>query len=90
MSAGLFYYIVFPIAAWNHNMPLAIIAALFPLGMNYLLAIFAGVPMRGTDAQRAMKIVGLAVFGFLLWNHLWIPIMLLWVGLVLKNSITKK
>lgn len=85
------HFIVFPIAIWNHNLLVGIIALLAP--MVYIQTLkFLGV-VRATKGGKKpnlrSRIIGHAfiiVLGVLLWNHLWWAVLIAVVVFMALNT----
>lgn len=88
----LSYLIVFPLAAWNHNMFFLLAAVLVPLLLAQVMQVRAGRrAFTGVfTAKTGIRMLVVAVMGFLLWHHLWLlAILLLIAELVINNRALK-
>ena len=86
-------FVVFPLAAWNHNLFLVILAILVPLAMAQLMHIRAGRKLfTGFFTKKtAILYFVYTVMAFLLWNHLWfLAILLVIAELVINSRAMKK
>lgn len=85
------HFIVFPIAIWNHNLLVGILALLAPLLYIQTLK-FLGV-VRSTKGgkkpnmrNRVIAHAFIIVFGILLWNHLWWAVLIAVVVFMALNT----
>lgn len=89
------HWVVVPVAAWNHNILLVIVAALAPMVLVNVLRKQGKYPAYKNDTRTRVKsitrlVVKTAVAVFLLWNHLWIiAIVAVLVMSISKTKITK-
>ena len=89
------HWVVVPVAAWNHNILLVIVAALAPMVLVNLFRKQGKYPAYKSEvkshAQSIMWLVAkTAVTVFLLWNHLWIiAIVAVFVMSISKNKNKK-
>ena len=71
------HWVVVPVAAWNHNLLLVIVAALAPMVVVNVLRKQGKFPAYKSETRSHAKsimrlVVQTAVTTFLLWNHLWL------------------
>lgn len=95
--AGVFvsissYLIIFPLAAWNHNVPLIVASVIAPLAFAQFMVYRAGKTLFVGlfTTQTGIKFLMLTVFGILFWNHQWFLAMLLLGIEIFINSKMKK
>lgn len=84
------HWVVVPVAAWNHNLLLVIVAALAPMVLVNVLRKQGKYPAYKSEVKSHAKsilmlVVKTAVTTFLLWNHLW----LLAIVAIIVMSISK-
>ena len=85
---NLSYFVVFPLAAWNHNFALMVASVLLPFLLGKAVQAMRGVKV----AQRSPKgFLITALAGFLLWHHLWFfLIIFVIVAIAANTTITTK
>lgn len=84
------HLIVVPVAAWNHNLPVVVIAALFPMLFMRFLRQTGDLPKVNIPARHLVKSIALlagmtVVSTVIFWNHLW----LVALALVAVNAIVR-
>lgn len=90
------HWVIVPLAAWNHNLLLVIVAALAPMALIAVLRSTRKIPaVKIESASRRKSIVTLvartAVVTFLLWNHLWlVAVAAIIVMSILRTKVTVK
>lgn len=89
------HWVVVPVAAWNHNLLLVIVAALAPMVLVNVLRKQGKYPayksaVKSHAKSILMLVAKTAVTVFLLWNHLWIiAIVAILVMSISKNKNKK-
>lgn len=92
MAVSLFsHMVVVPVAAWNHNLTLVVVAALFPMIFMMVLRKLGKSPKVSISARRWVKSISIlaaltAVSTILFWNHLWFVALALMVVMVLSRT----
>jgi hypothetical protein len=79
------YFIVFPIAAWNHNLVLMVVSVLIPFMLGRAVAVLNGRSF--TPAKKSPKgFLITALAGFLLWHHLWFFLIIFVIVAIVANT----
>ena len=90
------HWAIVPLAAWNHNLLLVIVAALAPMALIAVLRATGKIPaVKIESASRRKSIITLvvrtAVVTFLIWNHLWlVAVVAVVVMSFLRTKVTVK
>lgn len=87
------HFIVFPLAAWNHDLVLLVVAAVAPAAYIQILKASGAFVVKTKAVNMAERIKGhmfVVLLGILLWNHLWLLIIPLVIAFMVLNKITKK
>lgn len=82
---NLSYFVVFPLAAWNHNFALMVAAILIPLLLGRAVAALNGnsfIPAK--KSPKGFLLTALA--GFLLWHHLWFFLIIFVIVAIAANT----
>lgn len=88
------HLIVVPVAAWNHNLPVVAIAALFPMVFMMVLRKTGKLPKVSIPARHWVKSVAIlaamtTVATVIFWNHLWlVALVLVAVVIIVKTRFT--
>jgi hypothetical protein len=87
----LSHMVVVPVAAWNHNLLLVVVAALFPMTFMMVLRKLGKLPKANISSRRWVKSLSIlaaltAVSTFLFWNHLWFVALALVVVMVVSRT----
>lgn len=88
--------VVVPVAAWNHNLLLVVVAAIFPMTFMMVLRKLGKSPKANISARRWVKSISIlavltAVSTVLFWNHLWfVALALVVVMVVSRTKITTR
>lgn len=85
------HMIVVPVAAWNHNLFLVVVAAVLPMTFMMVLRKMGKLPKANIPARRWVKSVAVlaamtTVFTILLWNHLWFVALVLVAVMVVSRT----
>lgn len=92
MTVSLFcHMVVVPVAAWNHNLLLIVVAAIFPMTFMMVLRKLGKSPKANISARRWVKSISIlavltAVSTVLFWNHLWFVALALVVVMVVSRT----
>lgn len=83
------HFIVFPLAAWNHNLVLLVLSVIIPAVFARVILATTSIKATGTKKSVSTRVVGImatVLTGFLFWNHLWYVV----VALVVINMVWNK
>jgi O-antigen/teichoic acid export membrane protein len=85
------HLIVIPVAAWNHNLFLVVVAAMFPMFFMMTLRKAGKLPKVSIPARHWVKSVALlaamtAVATIIFWNHLWLVALVLVAVIIIART----
>lgn len=87
------HMVVVPVAAWNHNLFLVLVAAVLPMTFMMVLRKQGKLPKANVPARRWVKSIAIlaaltTVSTILFWNHLWfVALALVAVMIVSRTKI---
>lgn len=90
------HLIAVPVAAWNHNLPVAVIAALFPMLFMRFLREKGDLPKVNIPTRHLIKSIAMLagmtiVSTVIFWNHLWlIALVLVAVNVIVRTRVTTR
>lgn len=87
----LSHMIVVPVAAWNHNLFLVVVAATFPMFFMMVLRKTGKLPKVSIPARHWVKSVAIlaamtTVATVIFWNHLWLVALVLVALIVIVKT----
>lgn len=86
------YFIIFPMAAWNHNVFMLAVSIIIPFVLVQMMKaskhfIYTPKPKRGSTLN---SVAAVAIIGILLWNHFWFLMILFLIVLAIRNAKLNK
>lgn len=81
---NLSYFVVFPLAAWNHDFVLMVVSVVIPFVLGKVVQSMNGYSRTGKRSPKAFLLTALA--GFLLWHHLWFLVIIFVIAAIWANT----
>lgn len=87
------YFLLFPIAAWTHNVVLLVLSVVVPFVLVQIVKAKKGIvatPKKRSSSSTINGILITVIMGTILWLHLWLVAILFIVILIIRGNAKKR